>query len=167
MEITIEMNLNDNIIARNGYTILDVFSDVGGIQGLFISFAAAFLGVANFQNFDNYLASRLFKVVKKEPDQSLAQAHLNHEKLSNSQEKRADPIRVTKCCNSLYYLLSCIPDCLRCKCKCCQSPNSKGLKKALKVMDQETNIVEIVRARRYFRMALRVLLTNEVRSKLK
>ena len=31
MEVTIEMNLNLTMIVRQGYTILDVLSDVGGI----------------------------------------------------------------------------------------------------------------------------------------
>ena len=65
MELTIEMSPDSQILARSGYTLLDVISDVGGIQGLLMSLIGVFLGVFNFRNFDNYLASRLFKVVKK------------------------------------------------------------------------------------------------------
>ena len=32
MDITIEMNLDQGILSRTGYTFLDVLSDVGGIQ---------------------------------------------------------------------------------------------------------------------------------------
>ena len=65
MDLTIEMSLDSQVLARSGYTLLDVISDVGGIQGLLMSLIGVFLGVFNFRNFDNYLASRLFKVVKK------------------------------------------------------------------------------------------------------
>ena len=31
LEITIEMNLSQRMVARDGYTILDYFSDIGGM----------------------------------------------------------------------------------------------------------------------------------------
>ena len=31
MDITIEMNLDQNVISRDGYTILDWISDIGGM----------------------------------------------------------------------------------------------------------------------------------------
>ena len=62
MDITLEMNLDMVQIARQGYTILDVLSDVGGLQGLLLSICMALLVVWNYNNFDNYLASRLYKI---------------------------------------------------------------------------------------------------------
>ena len=32
-----------------------------------MSFISVFLGVVNYRNFDNYMASRLFKVVRSKP----------------------------------------------------------------------------------------------------
>ena len=62
MDIQLEMNLDKVIMARTRYTFLDVLSDVGGINGLFISFFAIFVGIMNYNHFENYLVSRLFKV---------------------------------------------------------------------------------------------------------
>ena len=48
MDVTIEMNLDMQTMQRQGYTILDVLSDVGGIQGLLFSFVAVILSIANY-----------------------------------------------------------------------------------------------------------------------
>lgn len=64
MDITIEMDLTLNILARSGYTVLDLLSDIGGMQSILISTFAILLGILNYNHFDTYLASRLFKIVK-------------------------------------------------------------------------------------------------------
>ena len=62
LDIQIEMNLNQLQIARDGYTLLDFFSDIGGILGIFVSASAIFLTIWNYNNFDNYLVSKLYRV---------------------------------------------------------------------------------------------------------
>ena len=47
-DITIEMNRNLTRIAREGYTVLDWISDVGGMQGMLISGIALFMTFWNF-----------------------------------------------------------------------------------------------------------------------
>ena len=68
MDITIEMNLNEKIIARESYSILDLISDIGGVQALLISAIAYFLNIWNFNALENYLVSRLYKIVKEETE---------------------------------------------------------------------------------------------------
>ena len=51
------MNMDLNIIQRSGYTVLDILSDVGGLQGILISGISLFLGAWNYNNLENYLAS--------------------------------------------------------------------------------------------------------------
>ena len=51
------------MLFRNGYTILDLMSDIGGMQWILLSFFAILMGVFNFNHFDNYLASRLYKII--------------------------------------------------------------------------------------------------------
>ena len=65
MDITVEMNLDEFVIARDGYTFLDYLSDIGGMQGLLISGVAYFLAFWNHNYFDNYMVTRLFKIEKK------------------------------------------------------------------------------------------------------
>ena len=50
------------MIARNGYTIFDYFSDVGGMQGLLLSFVAAFLSFWNYNRLDDYIIMKLFRL---------------------------------------------------------------------------------------------------------
>ena len=66
MDIQIEMNLNLLQVARDGYTLLDFFSDIGGIQGILISGTSIFLAIWNYNNFDNFLVSRLYRLVSSE-----------------------------------------------------------------------------------------------------
>lgn len=48
MEITIERNLDLMQYERSGYTLIDVFSDIGGIQSIIIS------GISIVISFFNY-----------------------------------------------------------------------------------------------------------------
>ena len=55
------MSLDQILIERTGYTVLDILSDVGGLQGIFVSVIMLFLSVLNHNDLDNYLVSKLFK----------------------------------------------------------------------------------------------------------
>ena len=41
------MSLDQTLIERTGYTILDILSDVGGLQGILISGISFILGILN------------------------------------------------------------------------------------------------------------------------
>ena len=60
VSITLQRDLNLTEISRDGYTLLDWFSDIGGIQGILISCIAIFLSVWNHNALDNFLASQLY-----------------------------------------------------------------------------------------------------------
>ena len=62
MEINIEMNLDLTVISREGYTILDFLSDIGGMQGMIFSGLAVALTFLNYNYFDDYLITKLFKL---------------------------------------------------------------------------------------------------------
>ena len=62
VDITIEMNLNEKIVSRDGYTFLDYLSDIGGMQGLLISGLSYFLAFWNYNYFFNHMVKRLFKL---------------------------------------------------------------------------------------------------------
>ena len=65
MDVTIEMNLDLGIIQRTGYNVLDVLSDIGGIQSMIITTLSCFIGIWNYKYFDTYLASKLYKIKTK------------------------------------------------------------------------------------------------------
>ena len=56
------MNLNRVIIAREGYTILDFISDIGGMQSMLISFFALIIMIWNFHYAENYLVTKIYRL---------------------------------------------------------------------------------------------------------
>ena len=48
VDLTIEMNLDQKVLARAGYTFLDYLSDIGGMQGLLISGVAYLVSAWNY-----------------------------------------------------------------------------------------------------------------------
>ena len=62
LDITIEMNLDQLVIARDGYTFLDFVSDIGGMQGMLISGCAFVLTIYNYGHLDNFLVSKLYRL---------------------------------------------------------------------------------------------------------
>ena len=61
MDITLEMDLTLTQVSRDGYTYLDWISDIGGIQGILISTMAIVLSLWNYNNLDNFMASKLYR----------------------------------------------------------------------------------------------------------
>lgn len=57
MDIQIEMNRDLIYVQRTGYTILEMLSDVGGVQAIVMSFMAFLVGICNYKHFDTYMAS--------------------------------------------------------------------------------------------------------------
>lgn len=70
MDITVEMNLDLRVVARNGYTFLDYLSDIGGMQSMLISAVAYFMAIWNYNYFDNYMVTRLFKMRQRRAEHS-------------------------------------------------------------------------------------------------
>ena len=67
MDVTFEHNLNLVVVARDGYTVLDWISDIGGIQGILISFIALIIGYWNYNHFDNYMVFGLYRIKNDSP----------------------------------------------------------------------------------------------------
>ena len=55
------MSMDRTLIERHGYTILDLLSDVGGLQSVLISGISALLSILNYNNLNSYLISKLFR----------------------------------------------------------------------------------------------------------
>ena len=122
MDITVEMNLSKITVERTGYTFLDVLSDVGGIQGLLLSFCGLIVGIANYNNFDNYLASRLFKIKDKSTKKKDVSTFKESETTSSSSF-----MKPTKWLNVYEYIFDFVPQCLR-KCKCCHCRKTREMR---------------------------------------
>ena len=68
ISIRFERNLDLQLVQRTRYTILDLLSDIGGIQSILLSAIGFFLSYSNFNYFDNYMASKLFKYSANDSD---------------------------------------------------------------------------------------------------
>ena len=100
--VTFDLSLDLITYERKVYTAFDMFSDVGGLLGLLVSFFSLLSWIWNYQSFDNYLASRLFKIKRESEDE-------------------ADFIKLSSLPN-LLSLLSCLPSPSCCKKVCdCRS----------------------------------------------
>ena len=64
VSVTIEMDLDVMHYERQVYTLFDMLSDFGGLTGILSSVFTLFTSAWNYQAFDNFIASRLFKVQK-------------------------------------------------------------------------------------------------------
>ena len=105
---------------------------------MLLSFCWIALGVFNYNNFDNYLASRLFKI-KGKPG------------MLDGPKTIASLVYPTKWLNTFEYFYDMIPGCIKRKCKFCKKSQSlRNVEKARQKMEQEINIVQIVKSRRYF-----------------
>ena len=56
------MDLDSYNVERSGYNILDLLSNIGGILGMLISIAHLITSIFNYNNFDDYLVTQLFKL---------------------------------------------------------------------------------------------------------
>ena len=77
-------------------------SDIGGLQGILYIFSMGILVLWNHRNFDNYLASRLYKIQDNTDGPGDA-------------KNSASLIKPTKWCNIYEFIIDAIPSCLKCK----------------------------------------------------
>ena len=64
MDIIIEYNMNQIVIARDSYKFLDLLSDLGGMQGILFSLIGYFIAFWNYNMLDNFMVTRLYKIEK-------------------------------------------------------------------------------------------------------
>ena len=64
MDITFELELDRKFIMRKSYNFLDLLSEVGGMMSILMVIFSSVVSCFNYNNFDNYMVSRLFKIKK-------------------------------------------------------------------------------------------------------
>ena len=149
VDITFEMNMDQLVISRDGYTILDWLSDIGGIQGIFISALAIFISLCNYNYLDNFLSSKLYKIEKANSSSF------------DSAEDRTESMSINPCSGLRDAICDKIPDCLV-RCKPRSSHNDRGLELGRAKLEKEANIVSMITKMRYFDAALSTILTKDV-----
>ena len=105
ISVSFEMDLNMIRIERKLYTVFDMLSDVGGLLGILMAFAASLNSIWNYQNFDNFMVSRLFKI--KRPKNEIEE--------DAGYFEQSDYIELNMLPNLRNWCLSCVPK----YCFCC------------------------------------------------
>lgn len=160
MDISIEMNLDLATLARSGYTPLDVLSDVGGIQSILISALGIFIGILNYNNFDNFMVSQLFKIQR--PPMGRARQDLDP---ATDGVQAAQLLQPTLFLNTYEWLYDLTPSFTKCRC-CRKTRKLREFELARMKLARETSIIEIVRSRRLIYKALELLLPPEKHAEL-
>ena len=115
---------------------------------------ALFVAIWNYNLFGNYMIERLYKHEKKDAK----------EKKYSSWDDRGDLMRPRCCAWFKEWICDKLPSC----CQCCMShPRDKAFAMGREKYEEETNIIEITRQRRYFNMAFKLLLTKRQRKRLR
>ena len=154
VSVTFEMDLNVTHIERKLYTVFDMLSDVGGLLGILTSIAVLLNAIWNYQAFDNFMVSRLFKI--KKPKEEIDEF--------TDFYSQSEYIKLSVAPNLLKWLLTFVPK----PCLCCTpSRKERALQMARHKLDKEVNIIEIVKSWRYFDSAFRFLLDERKRLDLK
>ena len=110
--------------------------------------------ILNYDNFDTFMASRLFKIQKENVDDNQYKSYF----------ERSEFFKPELTTNLKEYWMDTMPEKIVC---CKRNRTQRGIQKALEALNQEIDIIELIKSRRYFKMALRHLLPPKVRMELK
>ena len=157
MEISIERNLDLKVVSREGYTILDFLSDLGGMQGLIYSVLAMMLGFWNYNYLEDFLVSRLYRLEKTSVNKVPASSFF----------KNSEFMIPLKLDNPKTYIRESLPTCCAKKRPCRPDRRTMGFALARAKLELETNAIEFIKMKRYFGLALRTILSKEQRMLLK
>ena len=95
------MNLDLTVIQREGYTLLDLLSDVGGLQGILISTFSLLLGIWNHNYMESYIASKVYKVASTDEKELGSLEVPNRANIKEYCIDRLLPAKLTRACCKL------------------------------------------------------------------
>ena len=124
------MSLDRHLTVRDNFQLLDMLGDIGGVQAILFSIFQFVLFFINYNNFDTFMASKLYKI-------KLPSAE-DEEQKDQSYFARSSFFEPSKCNNLLQYTNDSLPSWLKC---CKESRKDKAIKKAILSMDGEIDIV--------------------------
>lgn len=151
VSVTIERDLNMMHYERKVFTIFDMLSDIGGLTGIIATMFGIICAAWNYNAFDNFMVSRLFKIKKRKQDIDPGTPIFN----------QSDYIDLSSAPNFTDWFYSCLPKRFT---RCCKRDRkSVALQMAREKLFKEINIVEIVKSWRYFDLAIKSLLDERQR----
>ena len=131
------------MLERNVYTLLDLLSDIGGIQGLLVSFFAITVTMLNADRFEEHLIGQLFTYRPTGQNQKYRESE--HDKESNPCNMTTEyfkPIRLFGF-------------------KCCHRRRDRELRALVKARDQLNKEADIVELLRFMRLLKKVIYKSQ------
>ena len=135
IEISFSQEMKQQL--RIYFNFVDAIGTIGGMLAILNPSIKIWLSMWNFRHMDNYMVSQRFR----SPPSSKAPIFIN------GLTAKGKPIIVKRYSNILEYFLSLLPAFCRC---CKKSRKQRRLEKARALMNAEINLIEMVKARRYF-----------------
>ena len=147
--VSFEMSLDVYVHERKMLTYLDLLAGIGGFSGIIFIVFDAIQALWNFNNLENFLATRLFKLklpedkIDRTQDVFLHSEYIPDSKYPYMREllQRLLPAACLRCCTSLK-----------------KTRKERAMQLAREKLSNEINIIEIVKMWRYFQIAIRSLL---------
>ena len=100
--------------------MLDLLSDIGGVQGIFQSFFSLLVGVLNYDYLNDSLVSKLYKFKPKNGKRLKNQSHVADLDSLKTDSTDAELLVPTKCCRIKFWCSSKFKWCFG-KAICCTS----------------------------------------------
>ena len=135
MNIAIERNLDMKLIDREGYTVLDYLSDMGGMQNIVQSVLIIVLSFWNYNFLDDFLVSKLFRY-EKNPDSK---------KRPEQQSGGSEPLVPHKCDNPKACLRDRMPKCMVRSRACREDYRVSAFRKARNRLLHDLNATELIK----------------------
>ena len=134
MALSIEMRLDQLVISRETVTVMDVMADIGGFAVVLTVVAGVILHLLDQGHVSNVLATQLFKVAPPAAD---------IDELNQGSLPLTMPSRCLSCCSTG------------------RKRQHKAMKLARSTLNEELDVVELIRTLRCFRIILSQLFTDE------
>lgn len=147
-------------MVREVYTILDLLSDIGGLQGSLVTVIGFFLSVWNYKSVESYMVSRLFRGA-----QGGGVAATATQQRGQSQNNLAQSESVWTSATLFFFNNCCVPN----RFLCCRRKQERFalLEKAHTMLESELDFVQMIRLQRSLYAALQHLLEPAVFNEIK
>ena len=104
MYLAFEVSLNKHIITREHFSVLDLLGDIGGVQAALFSIVHTVLFFLNYRYFDQYMASKLYKIKKPEDEEQKSRTYF----------ERSNFFKPSKLRNLRDYVIDSLPNRIKC-----------------------------------------------------
>ena len=139
------------MVAREGYTILDYLSDIGGMQGMICSGFAFLLSAWNYNYFDDFMVSNLYK---------LDRINYRTEVDVLADVGRYEKMRPRFLDNPRACVRDIIPTCVYKTCCCKLDRRTRAFAIARSKLSKEANAFDFIRQKRFVNQAIKTLLSK-------